>query len=148
MLEMVEQAGKKKRTLIYQAASDIWDCAVSTVREDIRNARELGQWVDEMPYKISRQRIRYFRQEAKLRGVDIFVVLDEDAKTIDELLYKFEQMSMKVDILYKLQRQNYIDSHSYTFFENEDAVKKGEKAWEKFLLDCGKEEIRLKEVEK
>jgi hypothetical protein len=77
-------APKHGRVMLQQRAADVWGVALSTVREDWRNARDLGDWCDEMPFEVSRAQIRCAKQEASLREVDSLVVLQERANDVDK----------------------------------------------------------------
>lgn len=77
-------APKHGKMIVQQRAADVWGVALSTVREDWRNARDLGDWCDEMPFEVSRAQVRCARQEAALREVDPLVVLQERANDSDK----------------------------------------------------------------
>lgn len=76
-------APKIGKMILCQRAADLWQVALSTVREDVRNSGDFGDWCDEMPFTISRTQVRLARQEATVRKVDPLVVLQEAANESD-----------------------------------------------------------------
>jgi hypothetical protein len=73
-----------KRMIVYQQAADIWAVGLSTVREDLRNAGDFGDFVDEMPFHVSREHCRCARTEGRIRDVDPLIVLQERANESDK----------------------------------------------------------------
>lgn len=75
-----------------------------------------------------------------LLASSVYALPDRDM--IQELIYEHKQITMKVDIIYKLLRDQYLEK-----WEKKTNIEQAEKYWENFLLGCGVEESVLKERE-
>lgn len=82
--EFANGAQNGLKMILYQKAADIWAVGISTVREDLRNAAELGDWVDEMNFQVAREHCRCARTEARIKETDPLSVLQQRANESDK----------------------------------------------------------------
>lgn len=86
LIEWQKDAPKHGIGIIQHKAADTWGVCFATVREDVRNTLDAGDWTDEMPDALqpSREQLRCARTEAALRKLDLLAVLQEQAEQSDQ----------------------------------------------------------------